>query len=204
LLEPHVTAQPQECCAFRVSFPCHCLASPGLVAVCILVAVCMMVTGRPMSAAAGAHSKQQTGRPTRGSGRPMPHMVGVAAACCDVLRLPGQVVLRVVSNHACHAVVCLGRRCVGLVPYMHMSSGRLPASCCAGEGQWTFADGLSHYRGTYRAGKRVEGQLAMYDAASKPAHTYTGRCASGRAQPFLLPAHWVAPRCRTCAGLQKW
>jgi hypothetical protein len=61
------------------------------------MAVCMMVTGRPMSAVAGAHSQQQTDRPMRESGRPMLHMVGAAAACCDVLGLPGQVVTLSVS-----------------------------------------------------------------------------------------------------------
>lgn len=58
---------------------------------------------------------------------------------------------------------------------------RLLTACCrcihyVGEGQWTFADGLSYFRGTYKAGKRVEGRLVLFDAATgKPAHTYTGR-----------------------------
>lgn len=65
----------------------------------------------------------------------------------------------------------------------------------AGEGQWTFADGLSHFRGTF-AGKRVEGQLVMYDAATKmPAHTYTGRCARWCEQLFLVPNSTAVDPC---------
>lgn len=69
------------------------------------------------------------------------------------------------------------------------------AVSCVGEGQWVFADGVSFFRGTYKAGQRVEGQLVMYgsngsngsnsntpqagDSANAkqlvPVHTYTGR-----------------------------
>lgn len=67
----------------------------------------------------------------------------------------------------------LGSKCFASY---HPAGVLLPHAVFAGQGVWTFADGLSHFRGTYKAGQRVEGQLVMFDAQSKkPAHTYTGR-----------------------------